>query len=112
MFGIQVTFDRPDLDANANKAYFGVTDAAGRYSLHGVGESRPGVPPAKYRVSLSTVAPDPKAPAPALKPTTIFIPESPPPPPERVPAEYRNGKLDFTVTNDGTDKADFALKSK
>ena len=113
MPGIQVTFDRPELSANDNRAYTGVTDAAGHYMVRGAAESRSGAPPAQYRVSLTTVAPDPNSPAPQpSKPTTIFVPEAPPPPPERVPPAYRDGKLQFTVPNDGTDQADFKLKSK
>lgn len=112
MPGIQVTLDRPELSANENKAYFGVTDASGRYTLRAAGEKKDGIPPAEYRVSLSTVAADPASPAPPPKQTTIFFPEAPPPPPERVPPAYLGGKLKFTVPAGGTDKADFALTSK
>jgi hypothetical protein len=108
---IQVMFDQPELGPNENKGYGGKTDAEGRYVLTSLDTKVPGAPPGKYRVSLSTYA-DPNAVAkpPAGQPTGLFYPESPPPPPERVPPKYR--QQTFEVPADGTDKADFALKSK
>jgi len=111
MPGIQVTFDQPELGANENRAYVGVTDSAGRYTLSAAGEKNAGVPPSEYRVSLTTVASDSNSPPPKTKSTSIFGGE-PSPPPERVPPAYRGGKLKFTVPEQGTEMADFALISK
>jgi hypothetical protein len=98
------------LGVNKNVGYAGQTDAQGRYQLRPIGKDGTGVPPGEYRVSLSTTS-NPSAPSPPnARPTTIFYPESPPPPPERVPANQRQHT--FEVPADGTDRADFALKSK
>jgi hypothetical protein len=106
-------FDQPELSANENKGYTGRTDDNGRFVLAPALEEGNGVPPGTYRVSLST-AYDPSAPAPPPRPgqSTLFYPESAPPPPERVPPAYRGGKLSFTVPEDGTDQANFELKSR
>lgn len=117
MPGVQVMFDQPDLGVSANKAYMDWTDAEGRFTLQPVAaDGGSGVPPGDYRVSLTTTVPDPSAPPPprpaSVRPTTMFFEEAPPPPPERIPPAYRGGKLTFTVPPEGTDQADFALKSK
>jgi hypothetical protein len=114
MSGVHVLFDQPELGPRENKGYTGRTDDSGRYSLKPMLGEGSGVPPGKYRVSLTTAVVDPSAPAPKPAPgqTTIFYPESPPPPPERVPPAYRGGKLSFTVPGDGTDQANFELKSR
>jgi hypothetical protein len=112
MPGIQVMFDQPELSANENKGYTGRTDEEGRFVLAPALAEGSGVPPGKYRVSLST-AYDPSAPAPpSPRQNLLFDPESAPPPPERVPSAYRGGKLSFTVPEGGTDQANFELKSK
>ena len=112
MRSVQVTFDRPDLSANENKSYAGMTDATGRYTLREAGKTQEGVPPAEYRVSLTTTVEDPANPMPRAKSTTIFAGDGPPPPLERIPRAYQGGNLKFPVTAEGTDKADFPLKSK
>jgi hypothetical protein len=110
---IQVLFDQPDLGPSENKGYTGRTDEEGRYILVPVTGEGSGVPPGTYRVSLSTAGnPSAPAPPPGANRSTIFYPESLPPPPERVPPAYRGGKLSFTVTEDGTDQANFDLKSR
>ena len=107
---IQVVFDQPELSANENIGYAGKTDEQGRYVLKPAGKDGAGAPPGKYRVSLST-AYDPSAPTPPnARRTTIFVPAEPPPPPERVPANQR--QQSFEVPADGTDQANFDLKSK
>jgi hypothetical protein len=114
MAGVHVLFDQPELPPNENKGYMGKTDEQGHYALRSI-DGTEGVPPGSFRVSLTTAVTDPSAPAPAPPPgrsTTPFYPESPPPPPERVPPAYRGGKLSFTVTEDGTDAANFDLKSR
>lgn len=113
--GVQVLFDKPDVPPNENKGYTGRTDAAGRYSLRpSTGEGN-GLPPGKYRVSLSTAVYDPANPPPAPSKdsrSSAFFPESAPPPPERIPPAYRGGQLTFEVPADGTEEANFDLKSK
>ena len=107
---INVVFDQPELSVKENIGYTGKTDAQGHYELRPAGKEGTGAPPGKYRVSLST-AYDPSAPPPpGARPTTVFVPAEPPPPPERVPAKERQHS--FEVPADGTDKADFPLKSK
>lgn len=111
--GVQVLFDQPDLSPNENKGYKGKTDEQGRYALSPVMEEGTGAPPGDYRISLTTAVADPSAPVAApTKPTGPFGAESPPPlPPERIPPAYRGGKLKFTVPDDGTEQANFDLKS-
>jgi hypothetical protein len=113
--GVQVTFDQPDLGANANVAYTGRTDSQGHYTLESTSDKSSGIKPGKYRVALTTAVHDPSAPPPQAPPPTdpnFFYPESAPPPPERIPLPYRGGKLSFEVPADGTDQANFELKSK
>jgi hypothetical protein len=113
--GVQVLFDQPELPPNENKGYVGRTDEQGRYVLHpSLGEGS-GVPPGKYRVALTTAVYDPSNPPQAPREaarSSAFFPESAPVPPERIPPAYRGGKLTFEVPEDGTEEANFALKSK
>jgi hypothetical protein len=98
--GVQVLFDRPDLGPNENIGYAGKTNAQGRYVLRVLAADGEGVPPGNYRVNLTTsVTADPSR-------------DDSPMTPERIPPAYRGGKLSFEVPADGTDKADFALKSR
>jgi hypothetical protein len=115
--GVQVLFDQPELSVRENKGYVGRTDAEGMYQLSPAFGQGTEVPPATYRVSLTTAVFDPSAPAPTPPPgasssSSPFYPESPPPPPERIPPAYRGGKLTFTVPEGGTVQANFDLKSK
>jgi hypothetical protein len=113
--GVHLTFDQPELSPNENIGYIGKTDESGRYSLRPMLGDGSGVPPGKYRVSLTTAVSDPSQPAPTPssgRSATPFYPESAPPPPEKIPPTYRGGKLTFDVPADGTDAANFALKSK
>jgi hypothetical protein len=115
MPGVHLTFDQPELSPNQNVGYIGKTDDAGRYSLRPMIGDGFGAPPGKYRVSLTTAVSDPSQPAQApssTKASTPFYPESPPPPPEKIPLAYRGGKLTFEVPPDGTEEANFDLKSK
>ncbi len=115
MPNVYVTFDQPELSPNENIGYVGRTDTDGRYSLRPMIGEGSGAPPGRYRVSLTTAVLDATQPAPTPTPprnaATPFYPE-PQPPPERIPPAYRGGKLTFEVSADGTDKADFELKSK
>jgi hypothetical protein len=111
---IQVLFDQPELGANENTGYTGKSDEQGRYVLRPVIGEGSGAPPGKYRVSLSTAA-DPTSAAntqAGAKQSTIFYPEAPPPPPERVPPAYRGGKLSMEIPADGKTDANFELKSR
>jgi hypothetical protein len=115
MSGVQVLFDRPELSVRENKGFVGRTNNEGKYKLTPAFDQGTAVPPGKYRVSLTTAVFDPSEPvpqAPSTSTSTPFYPESPPPPPERIPPAYRGGKLTFTVPEGGTDQADFELKSK
>jgi hypothetical protein len=110
--GVQITFDRPELSPNENIGYVGRTDAEGRYSLRPILGEGSGVPPGKYRVSLTTAVADPSAPPPpppAGRRATIYD-ESPKPPPEKIPPKFR--VQEFEVPADGTEEANFELKSK
>jgi hypothetical protein len=113
--GVQLTFDQPELSPNQNIGYIGRTDETGHYSLRPMIGEGSGIPPGKYRISLTTAVSDPSQPAPTPKntrSTTPFYPESAPPPPERIPPAYRGGKQTFEVTAEGTEKANFDLKSR
>ena len=115
MSGVQVLFDQPELSVRENKGFVGRTNDEGRFKLSPAFDTGTAVPPGTYRVSLTTAVFDPSAPAPEPPRTsgnTPFYPESPPPPPERIPPAYRGGKLTFTVPEGGTDQANFELKSK
>jgi hypothetical protein len=100
MSGVQVAFDQPELGPNKNIGYAGRTDDQGRYELRPVGQDGAGAPPGTYRVSLTTVE--------IVDRTRDDSPMTP----ERIPPAYRGGKLSFEVPADGTDQANFELKSK
>jgi hypothetical protein len=109
---IQVMFDQPELGPKENIGYTGRTNTEGRFTLRPTGKDETGAPPGKYRVSLTTYV-DPTAvakPQSGVQQTTIFYPEAPPPPPERVPRAYR--QQSFEVPADGTDQANFDMKSR
>jgi hypothetical protein len=96
--GVQVLFDQPD--ATNGKAFVGETDESGRYKLRPLGEEKSGVAPGEYRVTLTTAVTPPGA------------REGDPPPPERVPPKYGNGKLSFTVPYGGSTDASFKLSTR
>jgi hypothetical protein len=97
---VQVMFDRPELGPNQNKPYAGKTDEQGRYTLRSLSDDRSGAPPGHYRVSLTTSVAEP----PYREDVAL--------PPERIPIQYRQGKLEFSVPESGTKDANFILKSK
>jgi hypothetical protein len=110
--GVQLTFDQPELPPNENIGYVGRTDAEGRYSLRPIMGEGGGVPPGKYRVSLTTAVADPSAPPPprpAGRRATIHD-ETPPAPPEKIPAAHR--VKEFVVPEDGTEEANFNVTTK
>jgi hypothetical protein len=111
--GVHLTFDQPELSPNENVGYVAKTDAEGRYSLRPMMGEGSGVPPGKYRVSLTTAVADPSAPPPRPKGGRATIYDvSPPPPPEKIPPAYLGGKLTFDVPAEGTEEANFDLKSR
>ncbi len=71
-----------------------------------------GAPPGKYRVSLTTAVADPSAPVVPQRSSSAFYSDEPPVLPERIPPAYRGGQLTFEVPEDGTEEANFDLKSK
>ncbi|HJQ80286.1 MAG TPA: carboxypeptidase-like regulatory domain-containing protein [Lacipirellulaceae bacterium] len=110
--GVHITFDQPELSPNENIGYVGRTDAEGRYTLRPILGEGSGVPPGKYRVSLTTAVADPSAPPPpppAGRRATIYD-ESPKPPPEKIPPKHR--VQEFAVPADGTEEANFAITTK
>jgi hypothetical protein len=96
---VQLIFDRPELSPNENKPYAGKTNDDGRYSLRSLVDDQAGAPPGKYRVSLTTSVAEPP------------YREDAPLPPERIPRQYRQGKLTFVVPEAGAKDANFHLKS-
>jgi hypothetical protein len=100
MSGVRVTFDQPELGPNKNIGYAARTDEQGRYVLRPIINDGTGVPPGTYRVSLTTVE------------TVDRTRDDSPMTPERIPPAYRGGKLSFEIPADGTDQANFELKSK
>jgi hypothetical protein len=110
--GVHVLFDQPELSPNENIGYRGVTDEQGRYELQPVMREGSGVPPGQFRVSLTTAVADPSAPAVTRRTSSAFYSDEPPMPPERIPPAYRGGKLTFEVPEEGTEAANFDLKSK
>ena len=79
----------------------GVTDAEGRYTLKLVGLHQPGAVVGKHRVYLSVNQPDAGAESDVGVPVRSVL-----------PASARDGSIQFTVAPEGTDKADFSLKSR
>jgi hypothetical protein len=78
---------------------FGKTDAEGRYTLSLINNSAPGAVVGEHRVIITTAQDE--------NPASDAAPRTE----ERVPAQYRDGSLRFTAPGDGTDQADFVLKS-
>lgn len=100
--GVHVSFQprsRVPVAASAGSASFGVTDSDGRYTLRTVTTDQPGAVPGQHEVRLST-------PLPASTSDEDLASAAKDP----IPADFRNGKTEFTVPKEGTDKADFALK--
>jgi hypothetical protein len=85
----------------ANPARFiGLTDANGHFVMRSDEGKSEGMPAGRYRVSLTTAI------------AGVESDETTPLPPERVPAKYRDGKLEFEVPEGGTKQANFDLKSR
>jgi hypothetical protein len=82
--------------------FTGLTDERGHYSLTPASDSVSGVPSGTYRVTISTA----------------FLPPGTPDqdrqqlPPERVPANYRNGSVTVDIPEGGKKDVDFKLTTK
>ncbi|MBN2295291.1 MAG: hypothetical protein JXM70_22865 [Pirellulales bacterium] len=86
---------------NPGPGSFAVTDEQGRFTLKAINPTRPGAVVGKHRVWLNT-----------SKPAGPMESESGRMTPEKVPAKYRNGQIEFDVLPEGTDQANFDLSSK
>jgi hypothetical protein len=80
--------------------FVGKTDEQGQFSMGPVGEAGRGVPAGAYRVSFTTAHSDQP------------LPEGTKPPPERVPAKYRDASMEFQTPEGGTREAKFVLESR
>ncbi|MCO6044728.1 hypothetical protein NG895_12495 [Aeoliella sp. ICT_H6.2] len=87
------------IDDGGMRAFAGFANEQGVYELSEAGADSPGVPPGKYRVSISTAVPRGQ------------IDELTPIPREKVPAKYRDGALEYEVPASGTSDADFNLET-
>jgi hypothetical protein len=98
--GVHVIFFPVGASVNDPTMFSGLTDANGHYVLRGQGGGPEGIAPGSYRVSLTTAVAGPND------------DETTPLPQERVPAKYRDGKLQFDVPEGGAKDANFDLKSR
>jgi hypothetical protein len=82
--------------------FTGKTDTEGRFALGPADKERGGAVPGEYMLMIATVLTDPNA------------DEMTPPPKQKeiVPAQWRNGTERFTVPEDGTKEANFAMTSR
>lgn len=98
-----ISFEPIQQKADATAAAVGSyarTDADGRFELKLIRGDALGAMPGRHRVRITTSRPV----DPSREDSSMTE--------ERVPATYRDGSLEFTVPPDGTDAADFAMKSE
>lgn len=95
---VQVLLDQPDNPSS--NSFSGKTNDSGHFVLQSVHEELRDPVAGTYRVSLTTAV---------LGRDAL---ENTPTPKERIPKQYRNGKLTFDLPEDGTANADFDLESK
>lgn len=86
---------------NPGPGSFGVTDAQGRYTLQLVGLDKAGAVVGTHRVRLAEQQPGAGSDSDVGAPVRTAL-----------PASARDGSIEFTVPKDGTDKADFPLKTR
>jgi hypothetical protein len=87
------------LRATAPGPFVGKTDADGKFSLGATDGGSGGAAPGEYRLMITTV-------------TGGSMEDSPlPTEKEVVPADYHSGTIKFTVPAEGTNEANFDLKS-
>jgi hypothetical protein len=82
-------------DRSAEGPFVADTDAEGRFSLGPIGKPSEGVPPGRYRLSISTA---------------FSMDSDAPPPKELVPSPYTGG-VDYEVPPAGDARASFELHS-
>jgi len=86
---------------NPGPGSFAVTDSEGRYELRIVDPDRPGAVVGRHRVRLAVNQPDVGAGSDLIVPVKKVL-----------PASAGDGSIKFAVPPEGTDKADFPLKSR
>lgn len=86
-------------DVEPGSGSFAVTDDQGRFSLTIINPVRPGAMIGTHQVWLTTVT------------VAKMAMEGGQMTAEKVPRQYRSGKVTFVVLPEGTDKADFELTS-
>jgi hypothetical protein len=96
--GVHLVFFPKDGDPRSAKLFVADADDQGRFTVGAIGSPQGGIPPGPYRLSLTTAY-------------SATAGDDEPPPPERVPAAYRQG-IDFDVPAGGTRDAAVELKSK
>lgn len=84
--------------AAAGPGSYGKTNEDGHYELRIATDDNPGAVTGKHVVTISVTQP-------GMGDALISSAD------EIIPAEYRNGKKEYVVPADGTETADFALKS-
>ena len=80
---------------------FAETDDQGRFTLEAINPSRPGAVVGKHHVWLSTA-----------KPAGAMKSESGRMTAEKIPAQYRNGQIEFEVAPEGNNQVVFDLLSR
>jgi hypothetical protein len=107
MADVQVLFQPAGSESgNPGPGSQGITDARGRFTLRTVDGSRKGAVPGKHKVILMYV--DPNAP----DEETGEGPDAEAAAPQfKLPPNARDGSLEFTVPEGGTDQANFELTS-
>jgi hypothetical protein len=95
---VHVMFYPQGASATDPTMFFGLTDQQGNFVMRAQADGPEGVPPGRYRVTLTTAVAKQDA------------DETTPLPPERVPAKHRD--QEFEVPNGGTTEANFELKSR
>lgn len=88
------------VDVKDRRAYVGITDESGHYSLKAGGNPGLGVPAGDYDLSISTAV--------IVGPSDEMTKA----PPERVPVSYRDRSMKFTVPPGGKTDANFDIKSR
>jgi hypothetical protein len=103
---IQVLFQPTGVgEGNPGPGSQGITDAQGRFTLQTVDGSRAGAVPGTHRVTLTWVDPN------ASDEDTGEGPDAPAVPQFKLPPKARDGSIEFTVPEGGTDQADFEFSS-
>ena len=86
--------------SSQERTFLGETDAAGRYQIKRIDGKSAGAPPGEYSVFITSV----KIPPDVDETTKI--------PPDPVPPKWRDGSQKFTVSENGSTEANFAISSR